>query len=286
MRELNLDDNNLHNISSLVYVLRALPHLKKLSLRQNQITDPSALTQLTQLEGLNLAQNNITSISDLCQMHQLHEINLSRNQLTDIAPIAQLTNLNRLALGNNDISNITALRNLTNLMSLEISDNHIDSVAPLANLSHLIVLDLDNNKIVNIRELSHLINLKKLHLSNNPRENEPLAKQYLTRLSETLKACINNNILPDHLADAAKQLLKEIGKRSDFIRDNPDPTKENYIDQLKKHIDVFDINTIKNQIELLDYIVKNLDHLNHLLTSLFENNYKINLINVPTGPKG
>ena len=98
-----------------------------------------------------------------------------------------------------------------------------------------------------------------------------------------LRTCIDNNIFPEHLANAAKQLLEQINKQSKFSKDHPDPTKEDYIEKYKKHFDNFDINAIKLQVDLLDYILNNIDHLNHLLVELFGTNYGV--FGVPTGQK-
>jgi internalin A len=147
-----------------------------LQYRGSDISDISALSNLTNLQSLDLSGNQISDISALSNLTNLQSLNLRANQISDISALASLTNLQSLYLGEdqsllypgkNQISNISALSNLTNLQSLDLSDNQISNISALANLTNLQSLDLSDNQISDISALANLTNLQSLDLSDN-----------------------------------------------------------------------------------------------------------------------
>ncbi|MFK7946857.1 MAG: COR domain-containing protein, partial [Saprospiraceae bacterium] len=72
--------------------------LQSLDLRNNQITDFSFLSGLTQLQSLYLSSNQITDISFLSGLTQLQTLDLSANQITDISGLLPLIELGKMQL--------------------------------------------------------------------------------------------------------------------------------------------------------------------------------------------
>ena len=84
-------------------------HLTTLDLNNNQISDLTPLVQslkdLTQLTELYLAENQISDVTPLKDLTQLTVLELSCNQISDVTPLKDLTQLILLWLyDNNQIS--------------------------------------------------------------------------------------------------------------------------------------------------------------------------------------
>jgi len=97
----------------------------ELYLSNDQISDLSSLTGLTNLERLYLSNNQISDLSPLTELTNLEWLDLSGNPITDLSPLKGLTNLKRLFFSNNPISDLSPLAGLTNLEFLYFYDNPI-----------------------------------------------------------------------------------------------------------------------------------------------------------------
>ena len=76
-----------------------------LNLDDNQLTDVTALQELTQLKELYLYNNQLTQVTGLKELTQLTSLYLNGNQLTDVTALKELTQLTRLWLrGNPDLT--------------------------------------------------------------------------------------------------------------------------------------------------------------------------------------
>jgi len=113
--------------------LKLFPNLKGLDLKQNQLTDISVLSNLTQLGGLDLRSNNISDISSLAGLTNLNTLYLNNNQITDISALSDMSQLRKLILGFNSIEDISSLQGLTDLEELSIPGNKVKSLSPLVN---------------------------------------------------------------------------------------------------------------------------------------------------------
>ena len=171
-KKLDLSEKGLSNISD-ISALANLTNLQTLNLSGNSISDISALGNLTNLQTLNWSYNKIIYISTLRNLTNLQTLNLSGNNISDISALRSLTNLQTLKtlhLSGNKISDISALANLTNLQTLDLSGNGISDISALeslTNLKTLKTLHLSSNKISDISALANLTNLQTLYLSNN-----------------------------------------------------------------------------------------------------------------------
>ena len=76
-----------------------------LHLSNQNISDITPLTELTELRGLFLFDNNITDISPLSGLKKLNGLNLCNNKISDITPLISLKNLRILGLAGNPIPN-------------------------------------------------------------------------------------------------------------------------------------------------------------------------------------
>ena len=185
LKDLDLRNNQITDISALA----GLTNLTYLELGggSNSIADISPLSGLTNLEWLSLPHGmpDISALSGLTKLRRLSIQSLwnpPAHQLTDISALSGLTNLRYLTLGFNSITDISALSDLTNLMSLQLLENNITDISPLASLTNLIDLDLGDNNITDISALDGLINLRELQLDiNNIADISPLAS--LTNLT-------------------------------------------------------------------------------------------------------
>ena len=102
-----------------------------LYLNDNNITDISAVSGLTNLIRLSLSRTSISDISPLVGLTNLRLLYLSHNNITDISAVSGLTNLADLYLDGNDITDISVVSGLTNLRILLFRGNSISDLSPL-----------------------------------------------------------------------------------------------------------------------------------------------------------
>jgi hypothetical protein len=126
--------------------------LTELSLRGNQISDISGLSNLTSLPALSLDDNRITDISSISRLTNLTCLGLDDNQISDVSATLSLANLQYLRLADNQISDIYSLSELTKLKSLRLLNNPLNTAAYcvylpliLANNPNIQSLDYDPN---------------------------------------------------------------------------------------------------------------------------------------------
>ena len=148
--------------------LMYMKNLTELSLWNNQISDLSPLSGLTNLTKLELGANNlIKDLSPLSGLVNLVELRLSSNQISDLTPLSELTSLSSLSLGDNQITDLTPLANLLSLTELGLENNQIRDLSPLSVLRNLANLYLWGNQISDLSPLSGLEFLSELHIADN-----------------------------------------------------------------------------------------------------------------------
>lgn len=148
LREVYLNGNQLTDISALTKA----PVLVYLSLADNglQSEDIDQLAEFPYLGYLSLANNQISDISALQNLTNLHELRLQNNQITDVRLLQRLIRLQALYLGNNNISyGVDFLNNLRELRVLYLNDNNIGSISALRDLTHLESINVSNNPELN-----------------------------------------------------------------------------------------------------------------------------------------
>ena len=118
-----------------------LEGLEGLDAPDNGITNLEGVQHCVDLKELDLGKydtsNNISDISALSELTNLRDLNLGGNEITDISPLSELTNLQWLWLPDNNISDISALSELTNLRDLYLGGNEITDISPLSELTNI-----------------------------------------------------------------------------------------------------------------------------------------------------
>ncbi|MYE90344.1 T9SS type A sorting domain-containing protein, partial [Candidatus Poribacteria bacterium] len=110
-----------------------------------------------------LYDNNITDISSLSGLTNLTELNLYFNALSDISAVSGLTNLTYLSLSRNTISDISAASGLTNLAYLWLYDNSISDLSPLVSNTGLgtgDIVDVSGNPLSDASINTHIPTLQ------------------------------------------------------------------------------------------------------------------------------
>jgi Leucine-rich repeat (LRR) protein len=92
---LNLFENQISDISSL----SGLTNLRYLNLNENQVSDLTALSNMTYLDELSLAGNTISNLTPLSGLRHLRDLYIVSDQLNDVTPLYELTSLRMLAIG-------------------------------------------------------------------------------------------------------------------------------------------------------------------------------------------
>ena len=137
-------------ITDLVEIVSAVstgrPHLKRLDLDINLISDLSPLANLTDLTHLDLSTNNISDISPLSGLNRLEKLYFSDN-ISDISPLSGLTALTTLWLDTHLLSDISPLSGLNRLVDLRLYGNNISDLSVLTGLPRLRVLEVRGNPL-------------------------------------------------------------------------------------------------------------------------------------------
>ena len=134
----------------------AAPVLRERLIQNNEdLTDLTHLSGMTNLTRLHLSNNNISDISALSSLTNLKLLYLDNNNISDLSPLSSLTNLTNLYLGSNSISDISHLSGLTKMWALGLGDNDISDLTPLSSgFAGLNSLNLSDNKITDLSPLS------------------------------------------------------------------------------------------------------------------------------------
>ena len=143
--------------------LAPLTQLQTLYLKQDGITDISALGSLVNLEQLDVSGNyEIADITAVKDMSKLQTLDFSINSVADLTPAAGLGSLQRLNGSDNQIASLPDMSAMTSLTALDLSKNQLTDVSALASLSQLEELNLSGNDgLTDVTALAGLVNLKK-----------------------------------------------------------------------------------------------------------------------------
>lgn len=208
----------INEIAGLEY----MTNLEKLTLRESNVTDISAISKLRGLKYVDLTSNSIESIHPIGQLENINMLFLRDNKITplskikkiktldltgnnikDIQPLFTLSTMKQLYLANNQISDLTGIDRLNNVKLLWIGNNKINNVESISKMSNLIELEISDSEIKDISPLSQLGNLQMLNLEENYISDiSPLST--LTNLQEV-------NLGANEISDVRP--VEELGKR-------------------------------------------------------------------------
>lgn len=157
---IDLSNRNLTEI----HHLNKFPHLKKLNISNNLLTDGNFLQSLKSLSYIDASNNHFSKL--ILESSRLESINFRGNNISYIhmSPNSKLTKLN---LRDNNLSNIDFLHNFPNLKTLNLRGNLITTLLPLKPLKKLNNLNIKHNNIQSIQPILQLPLRKKLFLSGN-----------------------------------------------------------------------------------------------------------------------
>lgn len=170
--------------------LERFPKLRRLCLRQNQITEVelpdelgSTLVELDlydnliahmrgfdafpNLESLDLSFNKIKHIKRVSHLSKLRDLYFVQNKISTIEGLEGLHNLRQIELGANRIREIQNLETLTGLEQLWLGKNKITELKGLDTLSNLTILSIQSNRLTSISGLTRLAALEELYISHN-----------------------------------------------------------------------------------------------------------------------
>ena len=169
-------------------------NLENLDLADNQITDVSVLSGLSNLETLDLRDNDVMDVSPLAGLTSLRQLYLRGNEnlttgLKQLVPLTGLrvdidlpdpvvfpdtnlatavrTQLNSFLGLNLQPSNAIFPEDVAQLTQLTATNDNIDDLTGLETATGLTNLTLSNNDIVDLEPLSGLTRLERLDLRNN-----------------------------------------------------------------------------------------------------------------------
>lgn len=179
LRYLNLDDNNLTDLSPV----SGLTDLEQLSVYKNpDLTDLSPLAGLTGLRNVNFDSSLVTDYSFMAGMTKLEYVNLFDVQEdTDLSALSGLTNVKSIAIASNNftpdlsfLSGMTGLRSLSLQVNPSLEELDLSFAANMTELTHLDIYNYSQDT-VSVTDLTPLAGLTKLQELSIPAEVKSLA---------------------------------------------------------------------------------------------------------------
>ena len=231
---LGLNDAQLQQLT----VLYALDHL---SLKDNQISDLTALGELKGLDELDLSGNQIRDIRALTKLESLRTLNLDRNPLTDCTELRSLrflTSLSVVDTGVEEAGVYTLAKSLPdcsirfgtsgaeklyftgevfplNAVELTLGQKNLSDISMLQGFTELKILNLSDNDISDIRPLMELSKLEKLNINNNAVSD----LRPLIGLPNLVKLEAENNRITETTSVGSVRQLTELNLRGNPIKD-------------------------------------------------------------------
>ncbi|KAH1235904.1 Protein phosphatase 1 regulatory inhibitor subunit PPP1R7 [Glycine soja] len=169
LTELDLTANRL---STLDPRIGNLSHLKKLSLRQNLITDAAVLplsswNAISSLEELVLRDNQLKNIPDVTVFKKLLVFDVAFNEISSLHGLSRVSDtLKELYVSNNEVAKIEEIEHFHQLQILELGSNKLRVMENLQSLENLQELWLGQNRI-KVVNLCGLKCIKKISFQSN-----------------------------------------------------------------------------------------------------------------------
>lgn len=230
LKMLDLSHNELTSLNTVLSKDNRYGQLLELYLNDNQLTDISALCEMT--KHTTYVYNSDGTVADSAEetvatnrAPMLRFLTLDNNHLNDddLLAFSNFEVLKYLSLGNNDISAVSNLKDIRTLLELHLQGNRISDIRDLRYLSHLQLLFLGHNNIgnvfsgsaeVNVSYLKYLPELEVLYLNDNNIEDI----SDLSTLSKLTVLNVNNNHVQDLsvLADKGATLVELYAENNDI----------------------------------------------------------------------
>lgn len=222
LKMLDLAHNNLTSLDGVLSKDNRYGQLEELYLDHNQLTDISALCEVTEqtqkiYNTAGEAESTYTVNVVKNRAPMLRFLTLDDNHLNDedLIAFSNFKVLKFLSLGNNEITSVSSLSQNRSLLELHLQGNQIEDVRDLRFLTHLESLYLSHNNIrnvyagsreINVSYLNYLTKLEILYLNDNTIEDI----SDLDTLSKLTVLNVNNNHIQDLsvLADKGETLVE------------------------------------------------------------------------------
>ncbi|MCQ2318272.1 MAG: leucine-rich repeat domain-containing protein [Bacteroidales bacterium] len=133
-------------VSSLEPVSR-LHFIKKLVVKDNQLTDLSPLANMRLLEVLDVSGNAIDDITVLGGITTVTSLSIENTIVTDISVVENMPKLKVLNIANTSVKNIKALTNCKKLEELNIANTPVKTLSPIMNTTTLKHIKAFNSKV-------------------------------------------------------------------------------------------------------------------------------------------
>ncbi|KAI9143228.1 hypothetical protein BKA69DRAFT_1063007 [Paraphysoderma sedebokerense] len=160
IQKLLLDGNNLTDIDTIP----KLPQLRVLSMNSNRVVrfnfDEKERDIWPHLQELYLSQNCVESLLDL-KLHVMGNLKvlfLDGNKITKIEGLQKLRNLRRLVLDKNLIKqvDVNSFVGCSTLVELSLAENRIKLLSEFPRIPNLKILNLEGNRINDMLEIKNL----------------------------------------------------------------------------------------------------------------------------------
>ena len=217
---LDLSKKGITSLDGLERVARKYPHLERLELSDNAISEvPSTIKLFTNLRSLRLRNNQLSTLpEELAHLTQLRVLRLSGNKFRIIPPaITALHGLRSLTLNNNKIIAMPLeISRLRQLRELHLQGNRIAAIPQeIKKLKHLKTLDLIANLLspAEIQKLEHLLPMVQVytHLQRVLLKPNVMREDAPTAAFEECSICL------DKVSQAGEQFLNYNTKCEHFF---------------------------------------------------------------------
>ncbi|MDM5460772.1 leucine-rich repeat domain-containing protein [Bacillus cereus] len=163
----------INEIAGLEY----MTSLEKLTLRESNVTDISAISELRYLKFLDLSSNPIESIQPVSKLENLDMLFLRDNKIADLTPLSQMKKIKTLDLIGNNIKDLTPLFTVSSLKEVYLANNQISNLSGIEKLKNVKLLWIGNNKISDVESISKMSNLIELEIADSEiKDISPLSK--------------------------------------------------------------------------------------------------------------
>ena len=160
---LTLIDKGIKDLTGLEYAI----NLKVLVIGENEFSDLTPLSGLTQLEILSI-ESNVSDLSPIANLTNIKELNLGGSPISDLSPIANFKQLEGISFTDSvPLTDISVLADMENLIGVSMWGPRFRDMSPLVNLPNIEIIDLCGNEISEIPSLENAPKLKNLYVFGN-----------------------------------------------------------------------------------------------------------------------
>ncbi len=126
---------------------------------------PRELLEVSWIGALSLSENNISDISLLSEMTNLHKLALTGNKIEDISVLEGLEKLRFIFLSKNLITDISSLKSQERLKKLVIHSNKLAFLPDLSHFPLMVYLDVCDNPLecLNFEDMQKMLPLLKIY---------------------------------------------------------------------------------------------------------------------------